>query len=380
MMKAISKSLFLIIALALCGTGVSAQKRQTSIKAKEGSPTKSRLIRAHSGDTVLTISERYDVPAADLARVNHLRIESKLKKGQPIRIPAVVASADVESSATHGAVTGQRIKFTDGGTLNVDEAWRQGTVVWFKRGAVTQSLDREVKSIDPIYGSPAKEVVKQSQPQPAAPATATPSVTTWIYLVGGARVKVDDVNETSDGAWYSRNNLTVFLARERIERISRNEPDVIGQPGRVTDWTSGSTTIDRLIRTNGSRFGVDPYLVFLVIEQESHFRPRVVSPKGAQGLMQLMPGTARRFGVRRAFDPVENIRGGTQYLKQLLDMFGGRVDLALASYNAGEGRVIQYGHKIPPFRETQEYVRRISKRYGAGAGMRKNVRKAGAGE
>jgi soluble lytic murein transglycosylase-like protein len=128
---------------------------------------------------------------------------------------------------------------------------------------------------------------------------------------------------------------------------------------------------------------VDPYLVFLVIEQESHFRPRVVSPKGAQGLMQLMPGTARRFGVKRPFDPVENIRGGTQYLKQLLVMFGGRVDLALASYNAGEGRVIQYGHKVPPFRETQDYVRRISKRYGK-APSRKNVVKsstqAGSGE
>jgi soluble lytic murein transglycosylase-like protein len=80
--------------------------------------------------------------------------------------------------------------------------------------------------------------------------------------------------------------------------------------------------------------------------------------------MQLMPGTAARFGVRNAFDPAQNISGGTQYLKELLKMFGGRIDLALASYNAGEGAVLKYGRTIPPYRETREYVRRITRRYG----------------
>jgi soluble lytic murein transglycosylase-like protein len=82
--------------------------------------------------------------------------------------------------------------------------------------------------------------------------------------------------------------------------------------------------------------------------------------------MQLMPGTAIRFGVRRPFDPAENIFGGTQYLRELLKMFGGRVDLALASYNAGEGAVLKYGGKVPPYRETREYVDRITRRYGTG--------------
>ena len=304
-----SKFLVLVIALTLCAASMQAQKRQRS--------------------------KRVPVAAAE--------------------------SASVPDTANTGEVIGQRINFTDGSSLNVDSAVRRGDEVWITQGKITRSLDRPVKSIHPIHAAPPKESAKKSEPQPAE---AAPPVSTWIYLVGGARVKVDQVNETAEGAWYTRDNLSVFLASNRIERIARDEPDIAGEPGRVTGWTSGSSNIDRLIRSNGTRFGVDPYLVFLVIEQESHFRPRVVSPKGAQGLMQLMPGTARRFGVRRPFDPVENIRGGTQYLKQLLVMFGGRVDLALASYNAGEGRVIQYGHKVPPFRETQDYVRKISKRYG----------------
>jgi soluble lytic murein transglycosylase-like protein len=80
--------------------------------------------------------------------------------------------------------------------------------------------------------------------------------------------------------------------------------------------------------------------------------------------MQLMSGTASRFGVRRPFDPAENIFGGTQYLKELLKMFSGRIDLALASYNAGEGAVLKYGGKVPPYRETREYVNKITRRYG----------------
>jgi soluble lytic murein transglycosylase-like protein len=99
------------------------------------------------------------------------------------------------------------------------------------------------------------------------------------------------------------------------------------------------------------------------MEQESHFNARVVSPKGARGLMQLMPGTGARFGVRKPFDPAENIMGGTRYLKLLLDSFDGRVDLVLASYNAGEGAVMKYGGRVPPYRETRDYVKRISARY-----------------
>jgi soluble lytic murein transglycosylase-like protein len=103
------------------------------------------------------------------------------------------------------------------------------------------------------------------------------------------------------------------------------------------------------------------------MEQESHFNAGAVSPVGARGLMQLMPGTAARFGVRRIHDPAQNIAGGTRYLKLLLGKFNGRVELVLASYNAGEGAVIKYGHRVPPYRETRDYVRRISGRYGRAA-------------
>jgi len=102
------------------------------------------------------------------------------------------------------------------------------------------------------------------------------------------------------------------------------------------------------------------------MKQESHFNSHAESPKGARGLMQLMPGTSARFGVRHPFNPAENIPAGTRYLKQLLQRFNGRLDLVLASYNSGEGTVIKYGNRVPPFGETRAYVKRISYKYRRG--------------
>jgi soluble lytic murein transglycosylase-like protein len=99
------------------------------------------------------------------------------------------------------------------------------------------------------------------------------------------------------------------------------------------------------------------------MHQESSFKSHAVSPKGARGLMQLMPGTAIRYGVTNVFDARQNIEGGARYMRFLLDHFDGDVNLALAGYNAGEGAVEKYGWQIPPYAETQEYVRRISRRY-----------------
>jgi soluble lytic murein transglycosylase-like protein len=129
-------------------------------------------------------------------------------------------------------------------------------------------------------------------------------------------------------------------------------------------WSTGSSRVDGLIRQYGTQYGVDPYLIYCLMSQESSFISGAVSPKGAQGLMQLMPGTAARYGVTNPYDVSQNIKGGTRYLKDLLQMFNGRVDLALAGYNAGEGAVMKYGYTIPPYDETRNYVRLILKRYG----------------
>lgn len=115
---------------------------------------------------------------------------------------------------------------------------------------------------------------------------------------------------------------------------------------------------DQHIQAAASAFSLSSDLVKAVIQVESEFDPQAVSSKGAQGLMQLMPGTARRFGVVDAFDPRQNIFGGVQFLRFLLDLFHNDIDLALAGYNAGENAVLRFGG-IPPYRETRNYVQKI---------------------
>ena len=114
------------------------------------------------------------------------------------------------------------------------------------------------------------------------------------------------------------------------------------------------------------RYGVDMDLVNAIIRVESNFRPDAVSPKGCLGLMQLHPDTARRFGVRDVFDPVQNIEGGVRYLGFLLDFFQDDLELALAGYNAGENAVVRYGG-LPPYPETIDYVKKVTSLYGFGS-------------
>jgi soluble lytic murein transglycosylase-like protein len=130
-------------------------------------------------------------------------------------------------------------------------------------------------------------------------------------------------------------------------------------------WAELATALDDFVRQTSERYQVDPLLVRSVIQAESNYNPAAVSVKGAQGLMQLMPQTARRFDVKNAFSPWDNIDGGVRYLKYLLDLYGKRESpetLALAAYNAGEGAVLKHGG-VPPYQETTDYVRKVAKNW-----------------
>jgi soluble lytic murein transglycosylase-like protein len=154
-----------------------------------------------------------------------------------------------------------------------------------------------------------------------------------------------------------------------VPQQSADEPYELWRKSEATKpkgWTDGYRRLPALDRERFARtvnrfaglYGVDPSLVRAVIHAESAFRPDAVSPKGAGGLMQLMPATADRFDVSDRFDPEQNIAGGVAYLALLLDMFEGDRELAVAAYNAGENAVKRYGG-IPPYEETRTYVKRV---------------------
>ena len=148
---------------------------------------------------------------------------------------------------------------------------------------------------------------------------------------------------------------TVVVAAKVVE-AQVIEPVEVGVPAPP------EVSIDELVEQSARNHGVDPLLVRSVIQVESNFNPNAVSNKGAQGLMQLMPTTARDLGVTNPMNPKENIEGGVKYLKYLQNQFNDPA-LALAAYNAGEGAVRRYGNWIPPYPETQDYVVKVARNY-----------------
>ncbi len=200
------------------------------------------------------------------------------------------------------------------------------------------------------------------------------------------------IKELFDKGLVSRRDLeqsdnSVAEARAKVEDVRREIASAKAKPQRAfadasmineqvvgLAWSTGNKQIDELIRHHGERYSIDPYFIYCVMNQESGFRSTAVSGKGAQGLMQLMPGTATRYGVTNPYDPAQNIMAGTRYLKDLLNRFDGKIDLVLAAYNAGEGAVMKYGNRVPPYQETKNYVRSISARY-TGSGLRKSASK-----
>lgn len=171
--------------------------------------------------------------------------------------------------------------------------------------------------------------------------------------------------KSTDWKSYGLSAETVF---DPCKNVEAGERELVAGFRPVMDSkqlsVDGESEITDLVRNLAPKYALDPKLVLAVIEAESNFNPKALSPKKAQGLMQLIPQTAERFGVTDPWDPEQNLHGGMAYLRWLLDHFDGDIKLALAGYNAGEKAVERHGG-IPPYAETQGYVNRIVTRLGA---------------
>lgn len=167
-------------------------------------------------------------------------------------------------------------------------------------------------------------------------------------------------------AWRDANG-TLVLSDRAIDQPTAVY-QVEGAPRYVSttpvEESSARELYEPFVVEYSNQHSLRPALVRAVIQVESGYNPRALSPKGAMGLMQLMPETARMLGVQRPYDPEQNIRGGTRYLRLLLDKYEGSEELALAAYNAGSGAVDRYGKRIPPYRETRDYVRKVGSKAG----------------
>ncbi|MDR5657870.1 lytic transglycosylase domain-containing protein [Serpentinicella sp. ANB-PHB4] len=157
-------------------------------------------------------------------------------------------------------------------------------------------------------------------------------------------------------------NITPVERNNFEEILSKHVAQTSTHPSSILQPTTEGRDFDDIINKASVKYNIPSALIKSVIHTESSFNPRAVSHAGAQGLMQLMPGTARGLGVTNVWDPVQNIEGGTKYLRQLMNQYNGDLSLTLAAYNAGPGNVQKY-NGIPPFSETQNYVKTVTERY-----------------
>lgn len=179
--------------------------------------------------------------------------------------------------------------------------------------------------------------------------------------VGGERgAEASSFEEEVRGALERRSRASRGASGPAIGRADGPSARVFSLPRPRSREIPGG--LRELVEREARSQGLDPALAMAVVEAESSWRVDAVSPKGAMGLMQLMPGTARMLGVDDPFDPEQNVWGGVRYLKMMVDRYGGRLDLALAAYNAGPGAVDRYGG-IPPYEETRSYVEKVLRLY-----------------
>lgn len=185
-----------------------------------------------------------------------------------------------------------------------------------------------------------------------------------MALLAGAGARADSFAYTDPTTGIT--HLTDRPDSDLYERVA-SEPQRVPEPGEALPVASVPRTgrrermrqYDELVQVASSITGVNADLLHAVVMAESGYDPLAVSPKGALGMMQLMPETARRYGVTAWNDPADNLIGGARYLADLLQQFNQDVRLAMAAYNAGERAVIRHGHRVPPFKETQHYVRKV---------------------
>jgi soluble lytic murein transglycosylase-like protein len=189
------------------------------------------------------------------------------------------------------------------------------------------------------------------------------SIAQRIAQITGSPVAAPDITGP-DAAQSSTSFAGLVQAQLAADGVAFSDPSAAdpGASAAPAPAMVPPAQIDRLVSANASAWSVDPALVKAIIANESGFNANATSRVGAQGLMQLMPQTAASLGVTDAYDPAQNVWGGTRYIKSLLDRFGGDVPQAVAAYNAGPGAVEKYGG-IPPYAETQNYVQNVLASY-----------------
>jgi soluble lytic murein transglycosylase-like protein len=281
------------------------------------------------------------------------------------------------------------LRLRDGTVITVDESWERNDEVWYRQGQVIRSIPAAeilrgkaianavaVAPTNPkLSKKSSRRALRQAEDMTSnAPVLSAPapnpntSPVTRIVFKDGLQLDADAVWEMGERIGYRLGTIQAFIDKTEVAQVLKDYAPATAQPVKSVistpfHFTTKHAGLDQLIAVNATRHGVDPLLIYLVMQQESGFNYRAVSHAGARGLMQLMPGTARQLGVRNIHDPVENVEAGTRYLKNLLQRFSGDVNLALAGYNAGEQAVVRYGYRVPPYRETINYVRRIGGAY-----------------